>query len=167
MLNTFQNSASVLSIGVFFTIITLGLAATLPGRAVAASPPRACPRRRRTRSPDCRRSGSLFAAFLGFNPIQQLLPVGGRGARVGAQYAYLTGRGFFPNLIADRSATACTWPSCMAAVLCFVAAVFSWLRGRGAADARCTGRCSPRPRRGSPEPARPPCRRPGRAHPAP
>ena len=30
MLNTFQNSATVLSIGFFFTVITLGLSATLP-----------------------------------------------------------------------------------------------------------------------------------------
>jgi len=36
MLSTLQNSASVLSIGIFFTIITLGLAAGCPARCSPA-----------------------------------------------------------------------------------------------------------------------------------
>ena len=56
MLNTFQNSAQVLSIGVFFTVITLGLAARLPHALNQGLVARACRRRRRTRSRTCRRS---------------------------------------------------------------------------------------------------------------
>ena len=73
MRNTFQNSASVLSIGVFFTLITLGLASTLPTPLSPASPPRVCPPPRRSNLPPAP-IGSLFAAFLGINPIQTEVP---------------------------------------------------------------------------------------------
>ena len=69
MLNTFQNSASVLSIGVFFTLITLGLAAALPGhlyaRAGRPGRPAAAAAAQSSHLPPI---GSLFAAFLGLQP---------------------------------------------------------------------------------------------------
>ena len=43
MLNTFQNSASVLSIGFFFTMITLGLSATLPHALLSGLSPQGVP----------------------------------------------------------------------------------------------------------------------------
>ena len=70
---TFFNSAMVLSMGLFFTIVTLGLAATLPGQmfrgltAAGISP--AAAHQVASQPP----IGSLFSAFLGYNPIQQLL----------------------------------------------------------------------------------------------
>ncbi len=131
MLNTFQNSASVLSIGVFFTIITLGLASSLPhalfsgltaqgvsagqAQAVSQLPP----------------IGLLFASFLGFNPIQQLLPSASAAHVSPAQYDYLTGRGFFPHLISGPFGTGLHAAFYLAAGLCLLAAVFSWLRGAG------------------------------------
>ena len=129
MLNTFQNSASVLSMGVFFTIITLGLASSLPtalghglsaqgvpsaqAHAVASLPP----------------IGLLFAAFLGFNPIHQLLPSAAAAHVSGTHYAFLTGRGFFPSLIAGPFGTGLHAAFAVAAALCVLAAVCSWLRG--------------------------------------
>ena len=73
MLNTFQNSATVLSMGLFFTIVTLGLAARLPthlykGLVAAGRRPGAA--HLVANEPPI---GSLFSAFLGFNPIQELL----------------------------------------------------------------------------------------------
>ena len=43
--------------------------------------------------------GLLFASFLGFNPIQQLLPSASAAHVTTSQYSYLTGRSFFPSLI--------------------------------------------------------------------
>ena len=100
MLNTFQNSAIVLSMGLFFTIVTLGLAARLPAHlyrglvtagvspaaahTVASEPP----------------IGALFSAFLGYNPIKELLaPTGALQHLPPGQAAYITGRSFFPRLI--------------------------------------------------------------------
>ncbi|MGH9094548.1 MAG: MFS transporter, partial [Acidimicrobiales bacterium] len=77
MLNTFQNSAGVLSIGVFFTIITLGLAATLPSHLYQGLIAQGVPPTAAHRVASLPPIGSLFSAFLGYNPIQQLL--GGTG----------------------------------------------------------------------------------------
>jgi hypothetical protein len=54
--------------------------------------------------------GSLFAAFLGYNPIRTLLGPAGLANLSPAQAANLTGTGFFPRLIAGPFSTA--WPSC-------------------------------------------------------
>ena len=73
MLNTFQNSATVLSMGLFFTIVTLGLASGLPSHlfhGLTAAGVAAGPARQVAGEPPI---GSLFSAFLGLNPIQQLL----------------------------------------------------------------------------------------------
>ena len=133
MLNTFQNSASVLSIGVFFTVIALGLASQLPhalfGGLTAQGVPASAAHRISTLPP----IGSLFAAFLGMNPIQQLL-----GPHVLAQVgpshaAFLTGRGFFPKLISGPFGNGLHLAFDLAAASTFIAAGFSWLRGGGRA----------------------------------
>jgi MFS family permease len=96
---TFQNAGMVLSIGVFFSLMVAGLASSLPStmdagltaqgvpgpaaHAIAALPP----------------VGTLFAAFLGYNPIQQLLGPHVLGALPAANAHTLTGREFFPHLI--------------------------------------------------------------------
>jgi MFS family permease len=131
MLNTFQNSAQVLSMGLFFTIVTLGLASALPthlyaglthagvspsaARLVANEPP----------------IGSLFSAFLGFNPIQQLLaPTGALAHLSHSQVAYLTGRSFFPRLIAPPFARGLHLAFDFAAGATAIAVVASALRGK-------------------------------------
>jgi hypothetical protein len=75
--------------------------------------------------------GLLFASFLGFNPIQQLLPSASAAHVTAAQYSELTGRGFFPHLISGSFGDGLHLAFAMAAGLCFVAAVFSWWRGKG------------------------------------
>ncbi len=129
MLNTFQNSAQVLSIGVFFTVITLGLAARLPSALdhglVAQGVPAAQAHSIATLPP----IGSLFAAFLGFNPIKQLLPSASAAHVSAAHYRFLTGRGFFPRLIAGPFGHGLHLAFFMAAAVCFLGAIFSALRG--------------------------------------
>jgi MFS family permease len=100
MLNTFQNSATVLSMGLFFTVVTLGLAARLPvalykGLTSAGVAPG--PAHLVANEPPI---GSLFSAFLGLNPIKELLgPTGALQHLPAHQVAYITGRSFFPQLI--------------------------------------------------------------------
>lgn len=136
MTATFQNSAMVLSIGFFFSLMILGLSTNLPAvmeagllqngvpaadaSAVAALPPVAV----------------LFAAFLGFNPIQQLL--GNVLSSLPAdQASFLTGRSFFPNLISGPFAEGLTAAFWFAVAACLVAALASWFAGsrRRRADA--------------------------------
>jgi MFS family permease len=132
MLNTFQNSASVLSIGVFFTIITLGLAATLPHTLFAGLTAQGVPGQLAQQVAQLPPIGLLFASFLGFNPIQQLLPSAGAAHVSQAHYSYLTGRGFFPHLISAPFGHGLHLAFYVAAALCLLAAVFSWLRGPSA-----------------------------------
>jgi hypothetical protein len=131
MLNTFQNSASVLSIGLFFTVITLGLAATLPHALSTGLTGQGVPPELAGQVAQLPPIGLLFASFLGFNPIQQLLPSASAAHVSQSQYDFLTGRGFFPDLISSPFGHGLHLAFLMAGVLCFVAAVFSWLRGRG------------------------------------
>ena len=51
---TFQNTAAVLSIGIFFSLMIVGLAASLPARCTTASSPTACPAPTRPASRTCR-----------------------------------------------------------------------------------------------------------------
>jgi MFS family permease len=131
MLNTFQNSASVLSIGVFFSIITLGLASSLPTHLfqglIAHGVPAPAAHQVANEPP----IGSLFSAFLGFNPIQELLggPHGALASLPPSQAAYLTGRSFFPQLISSPFATGLHLAFDFAAGATFIAAVASLLRG--------------------------------------
>jgi MFS family permease len=128
MLNTFQNSAQVLSIGIFFTLIIVGLKSTLPhslySGLVAQGVPAAAAHKAAALPP----VSSLFAAFLGYNPIKTLL-----GPTLGhlpaGRVAFLTGRSFFPHLIAAPFGSGLREAFIFAVVACLVAAAASWLRG--------------------------------------
>ncbi len=128
MLTTFQNSSMVLSIGVFFTLIILGLASTLPHSLQSGLAAQGVPRVDAARAAALPPVASLFAAFLGYNPIRTLL--GPAIARVpAAKVRYLTGRSFFPKLISGPFHHGLAEAFTFALAACLVAAGASWLRG--------------------------------------
>jgi MFS family permease len=128
MLTTFQNSSMVLSIGVFFTLIILGLASTLPHSLLSGLVAEGVPRADAARAAALPPVASLFAAFLGDNPIHTLL--GTSLAHVpAAKVHYLTGRSFFPKLISGPFHHGLVEAFTFAAGACLVAAVASWMRG--------------------------------------
>lgn len=122
---TFFNAGSSLSIGIFFSLMVVGLAGTLPdamsrglqqqgiaaplAEQVAATPP----------------VGSLFAAFLGYNPMAELL--GGSGAlqQPGVNAEVLTGKTFFPDLITGPFHSGLTVVFGAAAVMMVIGAIAS------------------------------------------
>ena len=130
MSTTFQNSAMVLSIGIFFSLMITGLAGTLPqamasgltahgvsaaqAQVVAGLPP----------------VSVLFASLLGYNPIQSLLGSGTLAQLSPADSAYLTGRGFFPSLISEPFHNGLVVAFAFAIVACLVAAAASWMIGK-------------------------------------
>jgi MFS family permease len=133
MVNTFQNSATVLSMGLFFTIVTLGLASKLPSHLysglVKAGVPSASAHLVANEPP----IGSLFSAFLGLNPIKELLgPTGALSHLSPHQAAYITGRSFFPHLIEAPFASGLHLAFTFAALATAIAIVSSALRGRPA-----------------------------------
>jgi MFS family permease len=129
MNSTFQNSAQVFSIGIFFTLMISGLAAALPSAlttglgahhvpadataAVAASPP----------------VSVLFAAFLGYNPIEHLLGPAVIAQIPPADTAVLTGNAFFPSLIAGPFQAGLHIAFGFAIAVCLIAAAASLSRG--------------------------------------
>jgi hypothetical protein len=125
---TFQNSAMVLSIGIFFTLIILGLASSLPATLSHGLAAQGVPPADAARVAALPPVSILFAALLGYNPVQTLL--GSVVDRLPASHAaYLTGHTFFPSLIAAPFASGLAIAFDFAIVACLVAAVASLLRG--------------------------------------
>ncbi|MCK9924773.1 MFS transporter [Frankia sp. AgPm24] len=139
MLNTFQNAASVLSIGVFFTIIALGLASSLPGSMFSGLVGQGVDPTAAHQAADLPPIGSLFAAFLGFNPTRQVLGPDVLNSLPPDRADFLTGHTFFPNLIAGPFGDGLHLAFGFAAAICLLAAALSWLRGPDTARRSAAG----------------------------
>jgi MFS family permease len=125
---TFQNSATVLSIGIFFSMMILGLASDLPQHLYAGLTQQGVPSAQAHHIAALPPVGTLFASLLGDNPIQQLL--GGTAHTLTAAHrATLTGRSFFPHLISSPFHRGLQVAFGFAIITCLIAAVASWLRG--------------------------------------
>jgi MFS family permease len=130
MRSTFQNSGTALSIGVFFSLMIAGLAASLPrtltGGLQQEGVPHGIARQIGTLPP----VSSLFATVLGVNPIQHLLaPSGVLSKLPTAAQRILTGREFFPHLISGPFHHGLQVVFAVAAALAALAGVASLLRG--------------------------------------
>ena len=129
MLATFMNSASVLSIGVFFTLMIVGLSSGLPHALDSGLIAHGVPAADAARVSHLPPVATLFASFLGYNPMSTLLgPHVLHGLPAGQAHA-LTGRSFFPHLISGPFHTALVYAFVFAIVACLIAAVASLLRG--------------------------------------
>jgi hypothetical protein len=119
----------VLSVGIFFTLLIIGLSSSLPGalsgglEAHGVAPGVA---HHASHAPPI---SVLFAAFLGYNPIQHLVGPGALAALPAHAHAALTGSTFFPHLIAGPFSDGLDTAFTFAIVACLVAAAASLLRG--------------------------------------
>jgi MFS family permease len=128
MTMTFMSSAQVLSIGIFFTLMILGLAASLPGALFHGLVDQGVPTAAATKVSHLPPVGSLFAAFLGYNPMAELLGPTLHQLHPATAH-YLTGRSFFPRLISGPFGKGLHEAFDFAFGACFLAAVASLLRG--------------------------------------
>jgi MFS family permease len=125
---TFQNAAMVLSIGIFFSLIILGLAGTLPVTLTHGLVAQGVPHADAARIAALPPVSIMFAALLGYNPVQTLL--GHALTKLPAAHAaYLTGHKFFPALISAPFEHGLSIAFDFAIAACLVAAVASLLRG--------------------------------------
>jgi hypothetical protein len=123
-----MNSSMVLSIGIFFSLIIVGLASSLPGVLYHGLASHGVPSSYAVKVSHLPPVGSLFAAFLGYNPMGTLLaPILPHMPHATA--AFLTGHKFFPSLVSHPFANGIHEAFYFAAGCCAVAAVASWLRG--------------------------------------
>jgi hypothetical protein len=130
MLATFQNSGFVLSIGIFFSLMIAGLASTLPTTLTNGLTAHGVPHALAAKIGAAPPVSSLFAAFLGYNPVHQLLAPTGVLARLPAhQVSVLTGKRFFPELLSGPFHHGLVIVFGTAMFFLIVAAVASALRG--------------------------------------
>ena len=129
MNSTFQNSAQVFSIGIFFSLMIAGLSRTLPGTLrqglvshgvslavadkIASLPP----------------VSVLFSALLGFNPVQKLLGTKVLASLPSVDRTALIGKSFFPKLISLPFQSGLREAFIFAVVACIIAAAVSLFRG--------------------------------------
>ncbi len=129
MNSTFQNSGQVISIGIFFTLMIIGLSGTLPHalfvglthQGVASSTARHIS----TLPPVT----TLFASFLGYNPMVHLLGPHVLASLTPSAHATIVGRRFFPTIIQKAFAAGLRPALDFATIVCALAAVTSWMRG--------------------------------------
>ncbi len=129
MLATFQNSAMVLSIGVFFSLMIVGLASGLPHALSSGLTAHAVPSAAAAKVSHLPPVASLFAAFLGYNPMKTLLGPALLHGLPSIQQQILTGRAFFPSMISAPFHTALVYAFAFAAAACVIAAIASLMRG--------------------------------------
>ncbi len=130
MRSTFQNSGTALSIGVFFSLMIAGLASTLPTTLTGGLRQHGVTASVAQHIGSLPPVSSLFASVLGVNPLRHLLSAVGELARLPlASQRILTGREFFPDLIAAPFHHGLGVVFGVAAGLAGLAAVASLLRG--------------------------------------
>ena len=98
---TFFNAGTSLSVGIFFTMMIVGLAATLPSALTTGLAAHGVPETTAAAIGHQPPVGSLFAAFLGYNPIGTMLGSLPASATQGADLSTLTSKQFFPQLISS------------------------------------------------------------------
>lgn len=125
---TFMNVGMPLSIGLFFTLMIVGLNATVPAAMYTGLVSNGVPVPVAHRLAGLPPISYLFASFLGYNPLQTLLgPV--LGQLPPADAARLTGRAFFPSLISGPFQHGLVLVLSFSIAASLVAAAASWLRG--------------------------------------
>lgn len=127
---TVFNSGTSLSIGVFFSLMIVGLANELPQTLTSGLTAQGVPGKVASEVGNLPPVGSLFASFLGYNPIGSLLgPSGVLDTLPKANAEKLTGKEFFPNLMSQPFHHGLVIVFTAAAVMMLVGALASWLAG--------------------------------------
>lgn len=126
---TFMNVGMPLSIGIFFTLMIVGLTATVPGSIYHGLTANGVPGALATHLSHLPAISYLFAAFLGYNPLKTLLGKNILSKLKPATAAKLTSKEYFPHLIAAPFKHGLIVVLLFAIGACLVAAYASWLRG--------------------------------------
>jgi MFS family permease len=132
MNQTFQNSAQVISVGIFFTLMILGLSSVLSTTLSAGLHAHGIPAATAERVAHLPPVSILFAAFLGYNPIGHLVGPHALAAVSAHDRLVLTGHSFFPTLISAPFRHGLHLAFAFAIAACLVAAAASAMRGSNA-----------------------------------
>jgi MFS family permease len=129
MNTTFQNSAQVVSIGLFFSLMILGLSSLLPASLLHGLTAHGVPKAVAEQAAHLPPVSTLFAAFLGYNPIEHLIGAHALAHLTSTQRTVVTGRSFFPGLISKPFQNGLHITFDFSIVASLIAAAASWSRG--------------------------------------
>ncbi len=129
MNSTFQNAAQVLSIGIFFTLMIVGLSSSLPSTLYQGLISNGVPHTAALKASHLPPVSTLFSAFLGYSPVEHLLSPHVISHLSHQQLSILNGRKFFPKLISKPFSSGLHAALDFAIGACFVASIASWSRG--------------------------------------
>jgi len=125
----FMNSGMVLSMGIFFSLMIVGLTNSLPKAMFNGLTAHGVASEQAQQIANTPAVGSLFSSFLGFNPLQSLLGSQAATHVTNSQWATLTGKRFFPNLIQSPFHHGLVIVFSLAIAMSLVGALFSAFRG--------------------------------------
>lgn len=149
---TFMNAGFVLSISLFFSLMIIGLATTLPHTMSSGLIRQGVPAPVASQVAALPPVGTLFAAFLGYNPMGTLLGPHILAGLPSAHKTVVTGKSFFPSLISGPFHHGLVVAFTASAALCALAGLASWWAG-DEQHADSAVRPSIGPHRGAPEAA--------------
>ncbi len=129
MNSTFQNSAQVLSIGIFFTLMIVGLSSALSSSLYRGLTRYGVPPGIAAHAAHLPPVATLFSAFLGYNPVEHLVGASTLSRLPAHDRTALTGHDFFARLISAPFHSGLQTAFVFAIVACAVAAAASWARG--------------------------------------
>lgn len=125
----FMNSGMVLSMGIFFSLMIVGLTNSLPKAMINGLTAHGVSTDQAHQIASLPAVGSLFSSFLGYNPLQSLLGSQAATHVTNSQWATLTGKHFFPNLIQIPFHHGLIIVFTLAIAMSLIGALFSAFRG--------------------------------------
>lgn len=132
MRSTLQNTGQTMSIAIFFTIIIISLASTLPS-ALANAVTQAGAPQLASYMQNIPVTGALFAAFLGYDPVRTIissLPPQVASSIPSQAIAIMEQHTWFPMTIAPSFMIALREAFYISSIMTFIAAIVSALRGK-------------------------------------
>jgi MFS family permease len=126
---TLNNVGMPLSIGIFFSLMIIGLTASVPTAMYNGLTQQGVPSQLSNQLASAPPVGYLFAAFLGYNPLGTLIPTEVFHTLSAPQVTTITSRAFFPQLIAGAFHHGFAEVMTFSVVMCLIAGGASWLRG--------------------------------------
>ena len=127
---TFQFAGNPLSLSVYFSVMILALSISLPVTVRLGLATTGLPAQVISGIANLPPTGAMFAVFLGYNPMQTLVPAQVLQTLSPAVQANIIGTTFFPNMISGAFIGALHDVFLFSAGLAALAALFSALRGR-------------------------------------
>jgi hypothetical protein len=124
-----MNTGMVLSIGVFFSLMIVGLTKTLPSAMYKGLTTHGIAVAQAHTVANTPVVGSLFSSFLGFNPLKSLLVSQSLSHVTHAEWLKLTGKHFFPSLIQSPFHHGLIIVFSVAIAISVIGALFSAFRG--------------------------------------